>query len=231
MTRKKGNTKNRPKCKYLSRKTSIIVNHLTCNRKKKGNNNSTTGQDSQQPNKFNKRQQKRPARQLARDFDSALADYEASQPSSIPPRQQQSYADLLDDYSNSNTNRRPQPSYANQYQQQSRPAYGQQQPSYNNSQPTYGQQLSYTNNQPVYGQPQQSQQGQQNYQSPADLVSALFQSYGGQLPTNLRAPAAAEAATTSTAQPATTTTNNSTYSLFSEPPPPLSELEIKKEQQ
>lgn len=187
-------------------------------RKKKGVNTNKQAQNHQQSNKHNRQQQKRPARQLARDFDSALADYEGSQQNSIPPRQQQSYADLIDDYSSSNSRATTRPSYNQQYQQQ---------PSFHNNAPTYGQQQpSGVQPQQIYQQPQQAyqqpQQGQQSYQSPADLVSALFQSYGGQLPTNLRGPNSTSQSD-STANSATAT--EGPYSMFSEPPPPLSELE------
>lgn len=96
-----------------------------------------TGRPMQPP-----RRQARPPRDLPSDFDSALAAYEGAQ---MPPRQQQSYADLTE--------------YSTTPVEPLQPAYY-----YNPS-------------------PQQAQQS--NYQSPADLVSALFKSYNGQLPTQL----------------------------------------------
>lgn len=62
--------------------------------------------------------------------------------------------------------------------------------------------------------PQQQQQRQDNYQSPADLVSALFKSYNGQLPTQLptqqsQSPQQAQAS------------EKTLSSIFSEPPTPI----------
>ncbi|KAL7328435.1 hypothetical protein PS15p_206705 [Mucor circinelloides] len=81
---------------------------------------------------------------------------------------------------------------------------------------------------PQYYPPQQQQQHQpvasqqQNYQSPADLVSALYKSYGGTLPTQL--PSSLPQPQPQP-QPQQQQQQSSARSLFSKPPPPISDLE------
>ncbi|KAL9553872.1 hypothetical protein MBANPS3_003078 [Mucor bainieri] len=149
-------------------------------------------------------QQRKPARDLPDDFDSALAAYEQHAPPP-PPRQQQSYADLMDDYMGASSSTHtaaaaaappPPPQYYPPPQQQ------QQQQQY---------------------QPAASQQ--QAYQSPADLVSALYKSYGGTLPTQLPSSLPQAQQHQPAQQQPQQQQQLSARSLFSQPPPPISDLE------
>ncbi|KAG2200356.1 hypothetical protein INT47_002270 [Mucor saturninus] len=165
--------------------------------------------DMGRPMKFQRRQP-RPPRDLPSDFDSALAAYEGSQ---LPPRQQQSYADL-EEYT-APVETRTQVQFQARVPQPA-PMPQQQAP-----------------------MPQQ-QAPQSSYQSPADLVSALFKSYNGQLPTQLptsQAPAPQPSQPTQPAQPIplaqpvpsaqpaqqhkVTPLKAAVRSLFAAPPPPI----------
>ncbi|KAI8646298.1 Gar1/Naf1 RNA binding region-domain-containing protein [Parasitella parasitica] len=157
--------------------------------KKKGTQNEDMPQHHQHPRQ-RPQQRRQQARDLPHDFDSALAAYEQQ---ALPPRrQQQSYADLMDDFVGTSSSAAPPPPP---------PAV------------------------PAYYPPaiQQQQHAslpqQQNYQSPADLVSALYKSYGGSLPTQL--PSSLSQQMQPAQQPAAT----SARSLFSKPPPAISDLE------
>jgi hypothetical protein len=146
------------KCKPEHKNVSFVffIDLSTCRKKNGGVDTADMGRPMQY-----QRRQPRPPRDLPSDFDSALAAYEGSH---LPPRQQQSYADL-EEYT-APVETRPQVQYHN----------------------------------PATQQAQQS-----NYQSPADLVSALFKSYNGQLPTQLptsQLPASQPAQPTQPAQPA-----------------------------
>lgn len=185
------------------KKRGLPVDHL--------NKQQPQQQQQQQPS-FRQRgqqryQQRKQARDLPDDFDSALAAYEQYAPPP-PPRQQQSYADLMDDYMGASSS---MPASASA----SAPAPPHQQ---------------------YYPLPQQQQQQQyqsvasqqQTYQNPADLVSALYKSYGGTLPTQLPSSlpqAQAQQHQPQAQQPQTQQQQASARSLFSQPPPPISDLE------
>lgn len=159
-----------------------MLTYFICRKKNAGFEPTDMGR----PMKFQRRQP-RPPRDLPSDFDSALAAYEGSQ---LPPRQQQSYADL-EEYTVP-VGARTQVQYQTQVPQQA---------------------------------------PQSNYQSPADLVSALFKSYNGELPTQLptsQVPVTQPTQPTQSIQQAQPAQQHkqpapkaAVRSLFAAPPPPI----------
>ena len=181
ISERKRTEKRSSKFNYVLIKSLYLFYYIRRNNAKNG---APPISDDNRPMKM--RRQTRPPRDAPTDFDSALAAYEGSQ---LHPRQQQSYADITDYHTPA--------SLPVQQQQQH---YQQSQFQQSQFQQDYQQQY----------QQKQPQQQQVNYQSPADLVSALFKSYNGQLPTQLTP----NAQQTSTEEPKKTL-----KSLFSDPPP------------
>ncbi|KAG0170864.1 hypothetical protein DFQ30_001892 [Apophysomyces sp. BC1015] len=143
------------------------------------------------------------------DFGAALAAYGEQQGvNPAPPgREIQSYADIAGGQQLPRQPQNLQPPAL------SRPAF-----------PTYHNQQSNISHYPPQQQP--SNHGQppsSTYQTPADLVSALFKSYGGNLPSNnpLTQPSTAPSQPSTSSEPA----RRSVRALFAEPPPPSTDDE------
>lgn len=152
-------------------------------KKNAGNANDNGGVMNNNRSSMN-RPRPRPPRDAPLDFDQELAAYQGSQ---MPPRQQQSYADITD------------------YQIPPR------------QQQSYADITDHVTPPPV---PQMQQSGG-NYQTPAELVSALFKSYNGKLPTQLPPQQSSKQEEASQSSQTSDKSNKSIQTLFSTPPPSI----------